>query len=419
MFANFEEGGGSAGWECLLQTAPRSPSFSSSLLSPKMHLAQELVDYVVDFLHDDPTTLIQLSLVSKAWVGRARMRLCETLHITRRKLIFADLSFLAPLCGHAKIIHLTWPTDLPNPVAVMDCFEQSKPHTLAIHSCELRSLDEQTIRRYFAKFPCATITTLAFHAVSPTHRVFLALLSLFPNVDNLLISVNRCWGDRPSPVRLEDDYNEIVQRTSPPRYTGTFTFSDPPGHGVWGYQRGELLRTIAVFPLQFQAVSLSTKEQSWEDALIFLDSCSKTVRKLFVELASCKYQTWVFMPHIPGCSECKFLAPSWVNRPSIDLPNLEELHVGVPWSDVEEPHPLLRSITFPQLRRMVIETEAAWWLPPDEFLADLVRKHNTHGDFTLRISTRADPEYIRGKLPLVVQQGVLEVCHNARPDYSI
>ena len=51
-----------------------------------MHLAQELVDYIIDFLHDNPKDLKRVSLVSRAWVSRARTHLCESLKITRLKL---------------------------------------------------------------------------------------------------------------------------------------------------------------------------------------------------------------------------------------------------------------------------------------------------------------------------------------------
>ena len=257
-----------------------------------MHLPQELVDYIIDLLHDNPTTLAQLSLVSRAWVSRARVHLCETMVITRPKLLSSNLAHLTPLCEYTKILHLAWLNHSTNPSAVLrllDCFEQSEPHTLAVHSCDLHRLDEQTIRRCFAKFPCTSITTLELHDISTTQRTFLVLLSSFPNVDDLSISVNRCWDDRLGPGQLGSNDNEILQPTSP-HFKGSFKFSDPLGHGVYGYARCKLLRTIALFPLQFQTVSLDTKEQSWEDALIFLHSCSKTTRRMFVNLAHGKYQ---------------------------------------------------------------------------------------------------------------------------------
>jgi len=240
------------------------------------------VDYIVDFLHDDPTALIQASLVSRAWVGRARTHICESLKITRSKLSSSNPSYLTPLCGYVKKLHFTWPRDLVDPFAVFDCFERSEPHTLAIHSCELQTLGQQTTRRCFAKFPCASITALELHDISPTHRTLLILLSLFPNVDDLTISVKRWQKDRPDAGPLGNNGNETIQHTSPPRLRGRFKLFDPPDRGFGDCHRGKLLRTMAALPLQFQTVSLDIREQSWEEIATFLRSCSKTVRKVFV-----------------------------------------------------------------------------------------------------------------------------------------
>ncbi|KAF9644805.1 hypothetical protein BDM02DRAFT_3066647, partial [Thelephora ganbajun] len=44
-------------------------------------LPPEILDYIVDFLHDTPETLKQCCLVSKSWVSRTR------------KSLFADIEF--------------------------------------------------------------------------------------------------------------------------------------------------------------------------------------------------------------------------------------------------------------------------------------------------------------------------------------
>jgi len=255
-----------------------------------MHLAQELVDYIVDLLHDDPKTLIQASLVSRAWLGRTRTHLCESLNITKPKFLSSNPSYLPPLCGYVKTLHFTWPVAFIDPSPVFDCFEQSAPHTLAIHSCDLQTIGEQTTRRCFENFPCGSITTLELHDISPTHRTLLVLLSLFPNVDDLTISVNRWWEDGSGAGPFGDGDNETAQHPSPPRLRGRFKFFDPPGHGFSGFHREKLLRTIATLPLQFQIVSLDIREQSWEEISTFLRSCSRTVKKAFVGLPYRKSQ---------------------------------------------------------------------------------------------------------------------------------
>ena len=242
-----------------------------------MDLAQELVDYIIDLVHDDPATLLRMSLVSKTWVCRTRTYLCKSLKITHSKLISSDLSHLAPLGRYAKTLQLEWPGDTTDPSTILDCFEQSEPHFLAIHSCELRGLDEQTIRRYFAKFPCTSITALELHGISATLGTLPILLSLFPNVDDLTISVAE-WSNKPGSVGNE---NESIQQIPSPHLRGSFKFIDPPGRRPWNYLRGKILHVIAALEPQFQTVSLDYAELS-QEASTLLSSCSKTVRKVFI-----------------------------------------------------------------------------------------------------------------------------------------
>lgn len=216
---------------------PRPCFRVSPVHSLKMHLAQELVDLIIDFLHDDPKTLTQMSLVSVTWVSRTRTHLCKIMEIPRRKFISSNLSYLTPLCKYVKTLRFTWPTGDTDPSAILDCFEHSELHTLSIISCELHSLDEQTIRQCFAKFPCPSITTLELHDISSGNRAFLTLLSLFPNVDNLTIPVDHWWKDSPGhgPLIIPDSGNEVVQPISP-RFRGSFNLFDPSDHGFWGFQ---------------------------------------------------------------------------------------------------------------------------------------------------------------------------------------
>jgi hypothetical protein len=174
-----------------------------------MRLPQELVGYIIGLLRDDPRILIQASLVSRTWLGRTRSHLCESLKSTRSKSLSSNPSHFPPLCGYVKAFHFMWPEISTNPPAVLDCFEQSELHTLALHSCELHRLREQTIRRSFAKFPCASIRALELREISTTHRTSLILLSLFPSVDNLTISPNLWGGEILGPGLWRNDDNGI------------------------------------------------------------------------------------------------------------------------------------------------------------------------------------------------------------------
>ena len=245
--------------------------------SPMVHLAQELVDHIIDFLHDDPAALLRVSLVSRVWVGRSRKYLCESLKIDDSKFLSSNPSHLTPLCKYVKTLHLTWPTNT-SPSVILDCFERSGLHTLVIHSYKLHTLHERTMRRSFAKFPCTSITALQLQDISPAHRPLLLLLSLLLNVDDLSISAND-WKGGPG-----SDDKDIIQRISPPRFRGSFKSFDPPQWWTLGPHRSELLRTMAALPIRFQTVSLDIEEQSRGEVGAILNSCSETVRRLFVTL---------------------------------------------------------------------------------------------------------------------------------------
>jgi hypothetical protein len=251
-----------------------------------MHLAQELVDHIIDFLHDDPTTLLQASTVSTAWLGRTRTHLCETTTITHDKLTSLDLSYLTPLCGYIKTLRFAWPSDFIDPFTVLDRFERSRLHTLVILHCELHSLDERTMRRYFAKFPCRSITTLELHDISLFHGDPWLFLSLFPNVDNLTIAASPRWRDCDW---LRDTEDEITQHTFPPRPRRSFKFSDPLSW-AWGLQESGFLGTIAALAFQFQTMSLDFRGQYWEDVSPFLNSCPGSARNLFLQVIDRKRQ---------------------------------------------------------------------------------------------------------------------------------
>ena len=242
---------------------------------PQAHLAQELVDYIIDFVHDDPTALLRMSLVSKAWVCRTRTHLCRTLNITRSKLLLNHF-YLTPLCKYVKTLRFAMPRDAASASAVLNCFEQSEPHTLGIHDCEVFS--ERTLRECFAKFPCTSITAFEICDGHPDNETFLILLSLFPSVDDLTISISG-WGFG----RGSND-NEIIKRISPPRLGGSFKCFTPPDSQDVDGLRDRVLNTIVVLPLQFRTISLESEDQSRKEIGAFLDLCSKTARKVFIAL---------------------------------------------------------------------------------------------------------------------------------------
>jgi hypothetical protein len=84
--------------------------------------------------------------------------------------------------------------------------------------------------------------------------------------------------------------------------------------------------------------------------------------------------------------------------PISDFANLEELCVGVQGFDESLSRPLLRSVKSSCLQQVIlgVETGGIRWPSLDENLANLVKRHEGCRDLILRISTKADPEKVRG-----------------------
>ena len=117
----------------------------------------------------------------------------------------------------------------------------------------------------------------------------------------------------------------------------------------------------------------------------------------------------------------KFIAKRQIHLPNLfDFANLEELRIGARTDDYgpQSPHPFLRSITSPRLRRVIVEVgQFAQWSSLDENLVNLVERHKVYRTLQLQISTTDDPEEIRRLLRRAAQESVLEVGFSERPDY--
>lgn len=128
--------------------------------------------------------------------------------------------------------------------------------------------------------------------------------------------------------------------------------------------------------------------------------------------------------HPPQYAQRKFLVSHLVNWPTPpDFANLEELCVNVQ-TDGRHPisHPLLRLVTSPRLRQVIVEvgggTKGIQWLSLDQDLVNLVERHKVYCNLELQILTIADPEKVRGLLPQAAE-GILEVRSSERSDYWV
>ena len=249
-----------------------------------MHrLAQELTDYIIDFLHDDPDALKQVSLVSKAWLDRSRHHLFETFSIKYFKLADLGPTDLTTPCKYARRLIFLWTSDPVKASLMLNNFGKSKIHTLIVHSCRVYHFDQPSLRQCFSTFPCAMITSLELRSLFCQTRMFLALISLFPNLDNLTIAVYR-WHEKESSELNE----ELVNHTIFASFRGHFKLTSARGRLSWGYGRAEALYLLAYMPIRFHTVSFYINENNLSNVSSFLGACAPTVRRIFLDAAHCK-----------------------------------------------------------------------------------------------------------------------------------
>jgi len=384
----------------------------------EMHrLPQELTDYIIDFLHDDPDTLKRASLVSKAWLDCSRHHLFETLSIKYFKLTDLGPADLATPCKYARRLMFLWTSDPVKASSMLSNFGESKIHTLVIRSCRVYHFNQLNLRRCFSAFPCTMITSLEYRSLFCQPRMFLALTSLFPNLDNLTIAVYR-WYESDSSQMDEELVNQIIF----PSFRGSFKLTSPRGRLSWDYGRTEALYLLACMPIQFHTVSFYVNKNNLINVSSFLDSCALTVRRIFLDAAQCKlhppppqYMVYNIAYSVKTAPDGGFLVP---------CVNLEELHLGDGFFDIPDTfiRCLLDSISSRTLRHLTIELSdrsrakiRAVWEALDEALIRLWRRQEVGGRLTVEFSTPLPVGEVQGHLPRFRDQGLLYVGCRGRP----
>ena len=378
-----------------------------------MHrLPQELTDYIIDFLHDNPRTLKQASLVSKAWLECSRYHLFKTLSIKYSHITNLSQDELAVPSKYVKKLIFSLPTCNPVKVSLfLSNFQQSKIHTLAIY--RPYQFSQTGIQQCFSTFPCAMITSLEFWGLLCHTQTFLAVISLLPNLDNLTVTSSQ-WHGPQSP--------ELDQKhTISPSFRGRFQLINPRGRLSWDFGRTVELSLLARMPIQFHTVSFYINRDNVGNASSFLYRCAPTVRKISLDAAFCKLSLCL-LHDIP------FHLPSPVEVPPVDglfVPcvKLEELRLGDGFVEMPDAFicRVLDSISSRTLIHLTIELpdeiqrEEAEWEALDGALVRLQKRQEISGRLTVELSTPLPAEEVHGRLPQFRSQGLLFVGCRDRP----
>jgi len=254
-----------------LQSVPSSRSATSAPLVAKMSLPPELIDHILEFLHDDRESLEAASLVAKAWTSWSQAHIFETLHLTPiniqrwLKNISPDVDGPA---SHTRTLTLEeyrllpWinPQYLDFPFSSLASFRDVRSLSLVHWNATL--FNGASPEPYFGHFgKSLRALSLRFCTLAPA--TLFDLFSLLPNVQDLTIAYLFPHSGKPDTI---PDVPEIT-----PSFRGTLSLADlDSGHLI--------LKALAALPLRFTTISIQGCTFYEPDAYqMLLTSCRDTL----------------------------------------------------------------------------------------------------------------------------------------------
>jgi hypothetical protein len=249
-------------------------------------LPQELVDIIIDHLHDDQQSLLACSLVCQNWVEPSRIHkfASSTIKWETRQKSFNDfpiaLQYLQDLTViiSSGFIETSLPK-LPNANLRRLCVEG-----LSILGTWINLFSPVSLHPY------TDLTTLELcHCIIPNFSTLTRLIYHFPNLASLSI--------RQTLFRSSSVPNELVEKndTRSPPLTGRLYVTEPGV--IYGEEQGpSALVALASFPVRFQSVEVESSREH----------CAAELNELF-RVCGSALQT-VYLSHLFVLDGGRFLA---------------------------------------------------------------------------------------------------------------
>lgn len=138
---------------------------TSSLPSEQKHLPQELIDYIIGYLHGDRDTLLSCSRVSRSWLPSAQAHLFHSVTIGPGQELQQFISFITVspyLCRHIVRISVDGrsPANPLSPTPII-------PYELS-EMPQLQELNPVQIQTFISLFPCLQAIELKYVHLVPT-----------------------------------------------------------------------------------------------------------------------------------------------------------------------------------------------------------------------------------------------------------
>jgi len=231
------------------------------------HLPLEMLDLIIDQLHDEPTTLKSCCLVSKSWIPR-----------TRRHL-FASVAF--DTVGHP---FTSWLKMFPNPLnSPARHIRSLSVHRLpaitttdaGVASC-IRTFHNVVRLRFTHLIPADYEALTLFNGFTHTVRS-LCLASTFFEVFDLVCSFPLLEDLALVSLRSEGDTVRRIAPSTSPRLTGSLELSTTSGIR-------SAVRRLLGLPggIRFAKITVSCFESDFEPATDLVSRCSGTLEHLII-----------------------------------------------------------------------------------------------------------------------------------------
>ena len=241
------------------------------------HLPAEILDHVVDLLHNNPESLERCCLVSKSWVPRAR------------KHLFANVWLSSPTSLQS------WKAKFPHPPTSPARYTK----ILSVHCSEVVTVADAEAGGWIRDFSrvvqlkvgsrgslaaTSAISFVPFHGLSPVIKSLSIILLLlpsspifdlilsFPLLEDLNVLIHKTPANNDDDLK-EDEMPITVQPSSPPMFTGSLVLS------MKGGMKSFALRLLSLSGgIHFRKLALTWNHK--EDPLVamaLVQECSRTL----------------------------------------------------------------------------------------------------------------------------------------------
>ena len=242
---------------------------------PDPRLPPELLDHIVDFLHDKDYALRNCSLVSKSWISCARKHLFANITFSSAKSLqsWKEL-FPYPSSSPSYHTHTLSVTYSPATTAACDWIKGFSRVVHFVLTCKTYDANEPAVSLIpFQGFSPIVKTFRVFFAVLPSSQIFNLILS-FPLLQDLCATsciAETGTGDG------SDGTSTAIRPSSPPVLTGALI--------LWmgGGLKPIIDRLLSLQELRFWQLTLTlVREGDLSSAKALVEGCSSTLEFLDV-----------------------------------------------------------------------------------------------------------------------------------------